>query len=364
MTKLNVAIVFGGKSAEHEISLISAQNVVKSIDRTKYQPILISIDQDGKWYHQANEELLYKTDDPKKIKIEDKSVPVMLSPVADDHRLFNSINLEELGKVDIIYPILHGTYGEDGAIQGLAKMANLPCVGSGILGSSVGMDKEIMKKILSANDIKNAPYITLRKSDKQYPGYSEIKKILGDELFVKPSNMGSSVGITYVKKEGEYSKALDYAFQYDNKIIIESKVNGRELECAVMGNLDPKASIVGEIIPKDGFYSYESKYIDEDGAVLEVPAAITKAELRAIQELSIKTYKVLECRGLTRVDLFMKKSGECYINEINTMPGFTKISMYPTLWKMSGVSIKELVNNLIDYAIEDHQTLTELDVKF
>lgn len=364
MTKLNVAVFFGGKSAEHEISLISAQNVIKSLDPQKYNAHLIAIDQNGKWYYQKNKELLFKTDDPKRIKIEDKSIPIMLSPVANDHRLINSHTMKTETTIDVIYPILHGTYGEDGAIQGLAKMANLPCVGCGILGSSVGMDKEIMKRVLSANQIKNAPYKTIRRNDTPYPGYDEVKKELGSELFVKPSNMGSSVGITHVKSSSDWKGALKYAFDYDNKIIVESRIRGREVECAVMGNLDPKASIVGEVIPKGGFYSYESKYIDEDGAVLEVPANITDADQKMIQEVSINTYKVLECRGLTRVDMFLTEDGQCYINEVNTLPGFTKISMYPTLWKLSGVPISELVDRLIQYAIAEHKSIEDLEVTF
>ena len=364
MTKLKVAVFFGGKSAEHEISLISAQNVIRSLNRDKYVPVLIAIDHEGQWFYQADEDLLFVTDDPKKVKILHKSTPVMLSPVSNDHRILHTATLDEIERIDIINPVLHGTYGEDGAIQGLAKMANLPCVGCGILGSSVGMDKEIMKRILSANGINNAPYVTIRRNDNPYPKYGDIQSDLGDELFVKPANMGSSVGITHVKSEEDFQGALDYAFQYDNKIIIESRVIGREVECAVMGNLDPKASIVGEVIPKGGFYSYESKYIDEDGAALEVPAKITEDELKLIQETSIRTYKVLECRGITRVDMFFTPQGECYINEVNTLPGFTKISMYPTLWGLSGVPIEDLVDRLIHYAIEEHRDLENLEVKF
>lgn len=362
MSKINVAVVFGGKSAEHQISLISAQNVIKSLDRHKYTPILIAIDQEGKWFYQKDESLLFKTDDPKLVRIEDKSTPVLLSPVAEDHRLINSKTLETITKVDLIYPVLHGTYGEDGAIQGFAKMANLPCVGCGILGSAVGMDKEIMKRILSANDISNAPYITLRKNDLPYPTYQDVSKVLGEEIFVKPANMGSSVGITHLKKSEDHEKALKYAFKYDNKIILESRIRGREIECAVMGNLDPKASTIGEVIPHDGFYSYESKYIDEDGAALRIPAELTTEELENARKIAIKTYKVLECRGLTRVDMFLTANGDIYINEVNTLPGFTKISMYPTLWRASGIPISELVDQLISYAIKEHQDLEALEV--
>ena len=364
MTKINVGVFFGGKSAEHEISLISAQNVIKSLDRKKYNPILIAIDQEGKWFYQGDEQLLYLTDDPKKIKIMDRTKPVLLSPVANDHRLLDSGSLEEIAKIDVIYPVLHGTYGEDGAIQGLAKMANLPCVGCGILGSSVGMDKEIMKRVLTANDINNAPYISLKSNDEKRPSYEEVKEQLGSELFVKPANMGSSVGITHVKDGSDFNKALDYAFEYDHKILIESRVMGREVECAVMGNLDPKASTVGEVIPKGGFYSYESKYIDEDGAALEVPAKISEGELLKVQVVAIQTYKALECRGLTRVDMFLTASGDCFINEVNTLPGFTKISMYPTLWGLSGIPINELVDRLIQYAIQEHNDMEALEVKF
>ncbi len=363
MSKLSIAIIFGGKSAEHQISLISAQNIIRSLDRAKYTPVLIAIDQVGKWYYQEKEELLFKTDDPKTIKIEDKSNPVILSPVSGDHRLIQSDTLKVLDKVDVLFPVLHGTYGEDGAIQGFAKLADLPCVGCGILGSAVGMDKEITKRILTANEIPSASYRTVRKSDDAYPTYGDVSVKLGSELFVKPANMGSSVGITFVKSKEDFQKALDDAFKYNSKIIVESKIEGREIECAVMGNHEPKASAVGEIIPKDGFYSYEYKYIDKSGAALEVPAKLSEREVEKIQQIAIKTYKVLECRGLTRVDMFLTPSGEILVNEINTLPGFTKISMYPTLWKLSGVTNQELVDCLIQYAIEEHRNLEKLQMK-
>ena len=362
MSKIKVAVLFGGKSTEHEISLLSAQNVIRSLDRSKYEPILIGIDKKGRWYYQEDSLKLFHAKDAKKIALSDHSTEILFSQNTDDHYItaVNDSRRKPLASIDVIWPVLHGTYGEDGAIQGLAKIANLPCVGPGILGSAVGMDKEVMKRLLRDAGIKSADWVTLRRKDLSGLDVQQITKKLGEDLFVKPVNLGSSVGITYVNNEADLVPAIELAFEYDNKVIVEEKVEGRELECAVLGNEKPIASIPGEVIPKDGFYSYEAKYLDENGAALEIPAKLTQEEVEKIQDLSIRTFVLLECSGMARVDMFLTKEGELYINEINTLPGFTDISMYPTLWEHSGISKQDLVDRLIQLSIEAHEQESRL----
>lgn len=350
-------MLFGGRSTEHEISLLSAQNVIRSMNRDKYEPVLIGIDKNGRWYYQEDSLKLFHADDPRQIALSDTSKEILFSQNTNDHYITaaHDSDRRHLASVDVIWPVLHGTYGEDGAIQGLAKMANLPCVGPGILGSAIGMDKEVMKRLLRDAGIKSAEWVTLRRRDLDDPDISAIISELGEELFVKPVNLGSSVGITHVKKGEELEAAIRYAFEFDHKVIVEKRIHGREIECAVLGNADPIASVPGEVIPKDGFYSYEAKYIDEHGAALKAPADLTEEEVKKVQEASIQTFVLLECSGMARVDMFLTQEGEVYINEINTIPGFTNISMYPTLWKLSGLSNEELIDRLIQLALEEHE---------
>lgn len=361
--KLKVAVIFGGRSAEHKVSLRSAKNIVAALDKEKYEPVLIGIDNNGQWlYHGAAMKLLYR-DDPSKIEMESDLETILLSQNANEHTVVSRSGEGNLSKIDVIFPILHGTYGEDGAIQGFAKLANLPCVGPGILGSSMGMDKEIMKRLLRDAGIGIAKFETLRGRNKNKFTYQEITDKLGSPVFIKPANMGSSVGISQVKTEAEFQPAIDLAFRFDNKVIIEEKIIGREIECAVLGNDNPIASIPGEVIPKDGFYSYERKYLDENGAELAIPADLTKAQINKIQQLSLEIYECLECCGMTRVDVFLLPDDSIVVNEINTLPGFTSISMYPTLWKISGISNKALIDRLIQLAVEKHGEENRLEVK-
>lgn len=360
MKKLRVGVLFGGKSTEHEISIISAKNIIAAMPKDKYEPVLIGISKQGKWLHQNESLDMLDTSNPKNIKLSPHSDEILFSQNSNDHYLQSIHTNERLGKIDVIFPVLHGTFGEDGAIQGFAKLANLPCVGPGILGSAIGMDKEVMKRLLRDAGIKNAPFITLRVKDQQRYSYEEVRSLLGSELFVKPVNLGSSVGVSFVKSGDNFQKAIDHAFLFDNKVIIEKRIIGREIECAVLGNDDPIASIPGEVIPKDGFYSFESKYIDENGAALEIPAKLTQSQISMVQKLSIETYQCLECSGMARVDMFLTPDDKLYINEINTIPGFTNISMYPTLWKQSGISNTELVDRLIQLAIEEHLKINRL----
>ena len=362
-TKTKIAILFGGRSAEHQISLLSAQNIYNALDRSKFEPVLIGIDQDGQWFYYGDTFQLENANEAKSIRLINKDTPVILSPVCNDHRLIHATELRELDKIDVIFPIVHGTYGEDGSIQGLARLANLPCVGPSQLASAMGMDKDIMKRLLRDVDISIADFFTLRPNNRSEYNYEMVNAELGADLFIKPANMGSSVGISKVQNKEEYEAALDLAFQYDDKVIVEELVHGREIECAIIGNEDPIVSIPGEVIPKDGFYSYENKYIDEKGAGLEIPANLTQKQKELIMSTAKQVFEVLECEGLTRVDVFLTEEDEVIINEINTLPGFTNISMYPTLMAEIGIGSKELISRLIDLAIDRHQKKNALKVR-
>ena len=272
MRKLKVAVVFGGRSAEHEVSLQSARNVIESLDRDRYEPVLIGIDKEGRWFLNENSIQLLNAGDPKMIRLTDGSNEIALTPNGSGSGLIDLESNTRLGKIDVIFPVLHGPFGEDGTIQGLAKLANLPCVGAGILGSSVGMDKDVMKRLLRDAGIPIGKFVTLTAVTREKYPYDELVKRLSPVLFVKPANLGSSVGISKVRSEKEYNKALDLALSYDLKVVVEEEIRGREIECAVLGNEDPRASIPGEVIPHTDFYSYEAKYIDENGAGLEIPA--------------------------------------------------------------------------------------------
>lgn len=305
--KLKIGVLFGGKSAEHEVSLQSAKNVINALDKNKYQITPVKINKAGKF----------------------------------DFKIFRNF--------DVIFPVLHGPFGEDGSMQGLLKLAGVPYVGAGVLGSAVGMDKEVMKRLLRDAGIPIGKFITVRLGDKV--NFSKIKKELMLPMFVKPANMGSSVGVSKVRNESEFKKAVKEAFKYDSKIIIEEFIQAREIECAVLDNDHPMASIPGEIIANQEFYSYDAKYIDE-GSVAEIPARIDKKTTKKIQELAIRTFRELNCEGMGRVDCFLKKNGQVLVNEINTIPGFTNISMYPKLWKASGISQTKLLDRLIELALE------------
>lgn len=305
--KLKIGVLFGGKSAEHEVSIQSAKNVINALDKKKYQVIPIKINKAGK---------------------------------------FNSSIIKNF---DVIFPVMHGPFGEDGSMQGFLKLTGVPYVGAGVLGSALGMDKDVMKRLFQNAGIPVGGFITFRTGDKI--NFTKIKKEFGLPLFIKPANMGSSVGINKVRNESEFKKAIKEAFKFDTKIMIEEFINGREVECAVLGNDYPMASLPGEIISNQEFYSYNAKYVDE-GYVIEIPAKINKKIIKKIQELAIKVFKTLNCEGLGRVDFFLKRNGTIVVNEINTIPGFTNISMYPKLWEASGIPQTKLLDRLIELAIE------------
>jgi D-alanine-D-alanine ligase len=358
--KLNVGILFGGKSAEHEVSLQSALNVFDAIDRNKYNPILIGIDKTGKWRGSPQVAagcggFILNTDDPKRIALNTKSARAILLPGSCGELFYtDATTLKEEGKparIDVIFPILHGPFGEDGTTQGLLKLAGVPFVGASVLGSAVGMDKDVMKRLLRDADLPIGAFISLQ-SHERIPDYKSVVDRLGEPVFVKPANMGSSVGVNKAHNEAEYHKAAREAFEYDTKIIIEECVTGREIECSVLGNEAAVASVPGEVISSGEFYSYNAKYLDENGADLEIPANLRPQTVALIQDLAIKTFKTLCGDGLSRIDFFLRPDDTPIINEINTMPGFTKISMYPKLWEASGVSYSDLIDRLIVLAIQ------------
>jgi D-alanine-D-alanine ligase len=367
--KINVGILFGGKSAEHEVSLQSAKNVFDAIDRGKYRPILIGIDKSGRWLLNDESRFLLDADDPRKIRLNQAGEGVALVPESGGvlSLIRGNAGAPDGGgadgrKIDVIFPILHGPFGEDGTVQGLLKLADLPFVGAGVPGSAVGMDKDIMKRLLRDAGIPIGAFISVQ-SHEALPDYAQAAEKLGCPFFIKPANMGSSVGVSKVHSEDEYRAAVREAFVYDRKIILEEFIKGREIECAVLGNEDPRASVPGEVIASHEFYSYDAKYLDENGAVLEIPAALPPETVREIQDLAIKTFRVLACEGLGRVDFFLQEGGavtggkpRILVNEINTMPGFTRISMYPKLWEASGISYTDLIDTLIELAIQRYRT--------
>jgi D-alanine-D-alanine ligase len=352
LKKIRVGIIFGGKSAEHEVSLQSAKNVLAALDKEKYEAVLIGIDKSGKWYLNEDSKALLNENNPKLIQLNPSDQELALVPGSDSGQLINVSDQSSLGQIDVIFPVLHGTYGEDGTVQGLLKLANIPFVGAGVLGSAVGMDKDVMKRLLKSDDILIADFVTFGYGNREAIDYDEVTGKLGLPVFIKPANMGSSVGISKVRNREEFEAAVDNAFQYDTKIIIEENIKGREIECSVLGNAKPVASLPGEVLPQADFYSYEAKYIDEKGAVLEIPARLTELEIKRIQECAVLTYKSLCCEGMARVDLFLKDGGGIVVNEINTIPGFTRISMYPKLWEVSGLPYSKLIDRLIELAVE------------
>jgi len=366
-SKLRVGIIFGGRSGEHEVSLQSAKNVISALDRKKYEVVLIGIDKEGGWYLQSDAQFLLKGKDQKLIQLNKSEDEVGLLPMPREANLISLTGKRKIGQLDVIFPVLHGPYGEDGTIQGLLEMANIPYVGAGVLGSSLSMDKDVMKRLLREAGISIAKFLTFEREDyeKGEITFARVSKEVGSPFFVKPANLGSSVGITKVKKKSKFRSALKEAFSYDNKILIEENIEGREIECSVLGNEDPIASVPGEIIPRHEFYSYEAKYVDEKGAALDIPAKISQKLKNKVQRLALLAFKVLCCSGMARVDFFIRKvTEEVILSEINTIPGFTKISMYPKLWEASGISYQELIDRLIQLAIERHKRKGSLKVSY
>ncbi|MDP2631100.1 MAG: D-alanine--D-alanine ligase [Candidatus Uhrbacteria bacterium] len=347
--KMNVGIILGGKSAEHEVSLLSAQNIISSVDTQKYTPVLIGVDKKGTWFLLDRSAYLLNPSDPKRIALNTElGRRIVLVPGGGGVIMFLDTCQSDI-RVDVVFPIIHGPFGEDGSLQGILKSACIPFVGAGVAGSAIGMDKDVMKRLLRDAGIPIGKFLAM--SGKNTLSFQECAERLGLPLFIKPANMGSSVGVSKVFNKEDFDRAVKEAFTYDAKILIEEYIKGREIECSVLGDDDASASVPGEIISSHEFYSYDAKYLDENGARAEIPAQLSDDTTRRIQELATQTFKVLLCEGFGRVDFFLTENGDIFVNEINTIPGFTSISLYPKLWEASGISCTELVNRLIQLAL-------------
>jgi len=387
MKKLRVGVLFGGRSGEHEVSLLSAASVLNAIDKKKYEVVPIGITKEGRWLSASHAERLLKGEkapspEPRHLRAGDpeatsaaavlaKGEGVVVPPIpgqdhsallpfetssSEVHAAANPIN------VDVIFPVLHGTFGEDGTIQGLLDLADIPYVGAGVLGSAAGMDKDVMKKLFRDARLPIVKHVTVLRSawsGDPKKARKQIESALKYPVFVKPANLGSSVGISKVHDRDELAPAMDEAARFDRKIVIEEGVGGtkgkaREIECSVLGNDEPIASVPGEIVPIKEFYDYAAKYLDE-GSELIIPAKLPKPKQKEVQQLAIRAFQAVDCSGLARVDFLMDpRSGKMFVNEINTMPGFTSISMYPKLWAASGIEYAELIDRLIQLGLQRH----------
>jgi D-alanine-D-alanine ligase len=349
--RLRVGILFGGKSAEHEVSLQSARNVANALDKNKYETVLIGINKAGAWLAPGVSERYLALTSAKSTKTPEKSREVvMLAPSGEGILTRDSGEVE--GKIDVVFPVLHGPFGEDGTVQGLLKLADVPFVGAGVLGSAVGMDKDVMKRLLRDAGIPIAKFLVIHSHEKA--NFADAKKKLNLPMFVKPANLGSSIGVSKVRTEAEFKQAITAAFEYDTKVLVEEYIEGREIECSVLGNEEPVASLPGELVINTEFYSYEAKYLDPNAMVPQIPADLPKSTIKKIQDLAIAAFKTLCCEGMGRVDFFLAKDGRILVNEINTIPGFTNISMYPKMWEASGLPYSKLIDKLIELAIERH----------
>jgi D-alanine-D-alanine ligase len=386
MKKLRVGILFGGRSGEHEVSLLSAASVLNAIDKEKYEVVPIGITKDGRWLTAEHAENLLTGKlmiEPRNLRAGDPETTAsaavlargeaVVVPPEPAHRQSGLVPFQTDAmlrrasdraiNVDVIFPVLHGTFGEDGTIQGLLELADIPYVGAGVLGSAAGMDKDIMKSLFIAAGIPIVKHVTILRSwwendPKQVQKRIESK--LTYPVFVKPANLGSSLGISKAHNRKELGPAIEEAAKFDRKIVVEQGVGGkkekaREIECSVLGNDEPSASVPGEIVPGKEFYDYTAKYVDE-GSQLIIPAKLTKSETKKVQDLAVAAFQAVDCSGLARVDFLMDpKTRKIYLNEINTMPGFTAISMYPKLWAASGLAYADLIDRLIQLGIERHE---------
>ena len=351
--RLRVGILFGGRSGEHEVSIASANSVLRALDPEKYEALPIGITKDGRWLVGASAQKLL----PEVLK-KGHRVVMPPDPSAGSLMAVGEAHVRPALRVDVVFPVLHGTFGEDGTVQGLLELAGVPYVGAGVLASAVGMDKDVQKRLFRDARLPVVPWLAVaRRAWERQP--DAVKKAVGQKfrypVFVKPATLGSSVGMTKAHSARELPGALDLAAQFAQKIMVERAVNAREIELAVLGNEDPRVSIPGEVIPHREFYDYTAKYL-EDGTRLEIPARLEPARIKRFQEFARRAFLALECRGMARVDFFLeKRTGKIYLNEVNTIPGFTSISMYPKMWEATGISYVQLIDRLIQLAIEEHQ---------
>jgi len=350
--RLRIGVIFGGRSGEHEVSLVSAASVMRALDPDKYEAVPIGISKEGRWVagSPAQKSLPEVLRTGRHVMLSADPGAAALVPLDGKHT--SPLH------VDVVFPVLHGTYGEDGTVQGLLELAGLPYVGSGVTGSAVGMDKDIAKRLFRQEGLPVGDFVAVLRSEwesSRKKVMQMLRKKFRFPVFVKPAALGSSVGMTKAHDAKELAKAMDFAAEFAMKILVEKFIRGREIELAVLGNDTPKASIPGEIIPHREFYDYEAKYLEE-GTQLVIPAKLTKAQVKKFREYAVRAFRCLECRGMARVDFFLeRKTGRIYINEVNTIPGFTSISMYPKLWEASGLSYRELIDQLIELALAEHR---------
>jgi D-alanine-D-alanine ligase len=351
--KLRVGVLFGGRSGEHEVSLASAASVIRGLDPQKYEAVPIGITKEGHWLIGAGAQKML----PEVLKAGQR---VVMSADPTETALIALDGGAAAGgqKLDVIFPVIHGTFGEDGTMQGLLELAGLPFVGAGVLGSAIGMDKDVAKKLMQVAGIPVVPWIAVLRADwERNP--KEIRRAVEKKfeypVFVKPATLGSSVGMTKVHSRAELGPALDLAAEFAMKILVERAVSAREIEVSVLGNHDPKASIPGEIVPHREFYDYAAKYLEE-GTQLLIPAKLKKSEIKKVRAMAVTAFKALELSGMARVDFFIeKRGGKIFLNEVNTIPGFTSISMYPKLWEADGIPFQDLISKLIELALEQHR---------
>jgi D-alanine-D-alanine ligase len=349
--RLRVGILFGGRSGEHEVSLASAASVIRGLDPDKYEAVPIGITKEGHWLiGGAAQKML-----PEVLKGGQR---VMMTADPTDAAL---IPLDRSGggqRLDVVFPVMHGTFGEDGTIQGLLDLAGLPFVGAGVLGSAIGMDKDVAKRLLQVAKIPVVPWIAVQRADWERDPrevQKSVEKKFKYPVFVKPATLGSSVGMTKVHSRAELGAALNLAAEFAMKILVEQCIVGREIEVSVLGNHDPKASVPGEIVPHREFYDYTAKYLEEGSQIL-IPAKLKPAQVKTVQKYAVEAFRALELSGMARVDFFLEKeAGKIYLNEVNTIPGFTSISMYPKMWEASGIPFRELIDKLIELALEMHR---------
>lgn len=377
--RLRVGVLFGGRSGEHEISLRSALTVMSAMDPKRYEIVPIGIGHDGRWYleHDALKMLAEKT--PHLAALTSGGTQVTLLPHPDSNSLISTPADGAVaggdhrdairGNLDVVFPVLHGSYGEDGTVQGLLELAGLAYVGAGVLGSALGMDKDAQKRLLRDAGVAVVRYFSIDRADyRDSPAQAaRLAGKLGYPVFVKPNALGSSIGISRVKRASDLKAALDDAFQYDRKALIEASCEGREFECAVLGNDRPEASVPGEVVVKGGheFYSYESKYVDPDGSATKIPADVPRAVEKKLRAMAVASFKALSLRGMARVDFLATRNlKEIYVNEVNTIPGFTSISMYPKLWEATGIKLPELIDRLIELALEENRERASLKITY
>ena len=347
MSRLNLVVVFGGRSAEHDVSCVTAAHVLRAVDRSRYDVTAIGIDRSGSW-HLAEGAMaaLEKGTDELPDRLEPSGLPVSSAPV---------LMAAASTGTTVVLPLLHGPMGEDGTIQGLLELLDLPYVGSGVLASALCMDKAMAKDVLARHGVPQPRHVSLSESSTTPALLESTIRTLGRPLFVKPANMGSSIGVSKVRTLEEFTAAVDHAFTYDDVVVVEEAIEGREVEVAILGNEDPRASVPGEIVPGNDFYDYDDKYVT-DGATLIVPAELDGSSVAEVQQLAISVFRLLRCSGLARIDFFYEQNGRGFLcNEVNTMPGFTPISMYPKLWGASGLPYPELIDRLVDLALERHR---------